>query len=40
MIDNYQEIWMWGDGINIGAGKLKFMNVPFSLGKFVGKSYQ
>lgn len=30
---------MWGDGINIGAGNIKFMDVPFSLGKFVGKSY-
>jgi alpha-tubulin suppressor-like RCC1 family protein len=40
MLDNYQEIWLWGDGINIGAGKpLKFMDVPFSIGKFLGKSY-
>lgn len=40
MIDNYQEIWLWGAGIGIGAGKgIKFMNVPFSIGKFLGKSY-
>lgn len=40
MIDNYQEIWLWGDGLTIGAGRtLDFMSVPFSIGKFLGKSY-